>query len=76
MKKAYGFPIFGSSPGWDVVGVCVTEDGQVLGQWISSDIRSLKEDLMKHADGYDYVFLEDEKMLPANVMEKLNEHKT
>lgn len=81
MKKAYGFPIFGGpSVGWDVVGVCVTEEGQVLGQWISSDLDWLKKDLEKHAEGYEYIFLENEKMLPADVLvaleKKANEHKT
>lgn len=80
MKKAYGFPVFGYEPGIEVVGLCLTEDGEVLGQWISSDLDWLKKDLKKHAEGYEYIFLENEKMLPADVLvaleKRANEHKT
>lgn len=81
MKKVYGFPVFGGvSPGWDVVGICITEDGEVLGQWISSDLDWLKKDLKKHTEGYEYIFLENEKMLPADVLvaleKRANEHET
>lgn len=80
MKKAYGFPLFGSESSGEVVGVCVTETGEVLGQWISSSFDWLKEDLKSHAQGYEYIFLENEKMLPADVLAALekraNEHKT
>jgi hypothetical protein len=80
MKKAYGFPLFGSESSEEVVGLCVTETGEVLGQWISSNILWLKEDLKSYAEGYEYVFLENEKMLPVDVLvaleKKANEHKT
>ena len=59
MKKAYGFPLgpVTEHDGMQVItGMCVDEDGKLLGYWTSSDIRFLESDLQNHARGYDYHF--------------------
>ena len=59
-EKAYGFPLthcrheFGEL----VYGEVWSESGQKLGSWTSSGLRWLKVDLEKHADGYDFHFLD------------------
>lgn len=58
MKKAYGFMTMRSQFCDYVYGLCVTEDGTVLGGWTSSDIDFLKTDLANHAIGYEYEFLD------------------
>lgn len=67
MKKAYGFPTnsFGKS---DIAGVVISEDGEYLGHWVSSDLQWLKKDLSNHANGYDYVFYEK---LPDDIASEL-----
>lgn len=60
--KAYGVKIGcnrTSEEVLDVVGACITEEGQILGYWTSSDDEFLAKDLKNHADkaGCEYEYL-------------------
>lgn len=56
MKKAYGFVTHDHWGNSDVAGICVDEDGKVLGNHISSSLSWLEKDLSRKAVGYDYSF--------------------
>lgn len=70
-KKAYAFPtseLINYGPIAYISGICVDEDGNMLGGWTSSSISFLKSDLMKHAGGYEYSFSEE---MPEFIRDKL-----
>lgn len=64
MKKAYGFPFmdvgnYDDYGKFDVLGFCISEDGEFLGQHISSNLSYLKFDLETKTKGnYEYIFLD------------------
>lgn len=69
MKKAIGFPLKGWM-GTDVYGQVWSEDGEFLGQWISSNVVHLAEDLALCAPDYDYQFV---KHIPEFLVEKVKQ---
>lgn len=71
MKKAFGFPLFHSRTefGDIVYGEVYTEDGKRLGHWTSSSLDWLKLDLSKHAQDYEYEFLNSP---PSAIMAQLD----
>jgi len=73
--KAFGFKVSDTFTG-DVYGEVWSEDGKMLGHWISSNVDWLKKDLAIHADNYEYEFLNKIPEFVMNELEKRYEHKT
>lgn len=73
--KALGFKVSDCFTG-DVCGEVWSEDGKMLGQWISSDLNWLKRDLAAHAKDYEYEFVDQIPEFVMNELRRRYEHKT
>ena len=58
MKKAYGFPVRIMGMKQDLIyGICIDEDGNLLGRHISPDEKVLSENLKDYAKDLEYEFV-------------------